>query len=59
MPKVIDYHVVLSGILGLEGEVRRMIGKGWQPLGGPAMTGTGNVMQVMVKYEISRLGPAP
>ena len=56
--RIIDYDVVSADEEHqLQYIVVRMIHKGWQPLGGVAYTGGGELrqlMQAMVKYERSR-----
>ena len=56
MKKIVDYKIVLERgehLPEVEKNVKREIGKGWQPLGAPFIGGKDNsyILQAMVKYE--------
>ncbi len=52
MKKIIDYKVILedSALIELEKEVKKLIGVGWQPLGGICVNQS-QALQAMVKFQ--------
>ena len=50
--QVLEYKLFCEdSVRGLEDQVNYYIGKGWSPVGGVVLQGSGNYMQTMVRHK--------